>query len=554
MKRIFFACALTLLGSIFAPTARSQDVSIDFFYNNIDGGNWIEVGDYGYCWQPDVAASDRSWRPYADGYWAYTDLGWTWVSYEDWGWATYHYGRWLKLSDQGWVWVPGYRWGPAWVSWRFGGGYAGWAPLPPETEVVYESRPLTGHLDIEFDIGPACYNFVDVRYIGEPVLRSRLVPYEQNVTYVTQTVNVTNITYKNKTVYNYGPDLNTVNQFSSRPVQQLKLDRQSNVDLGAASKSGGLTKVQGNQLVVAAPQEIKKAGNTPPPPKLKTKVDQPKIEKGWSVVGDENAKNQFKEKLKAEDPKKILPPSIGGNAASAANANAPSASGMTGSPFEKGKGKGKNKNKQAEQADQIQAVAGTMTAPGESATMPERGKGKGKHKNRGVDQSQAGAAGESASPGAPTTMTSRNENPLMPGKGQGEHKNRGADQSQAGPTGSTMISPAAASSTSVPPETGKPGQPRFGGASPSGGEELNQQGKRKGMQNVGPSSGGPANPIQQDFTEERGNHKQFEQPPPGSAPIKPAGVNVPPEGGQTGAAKHEGRSKPQGAATATPGP
>jgi hypothetical protein len=511
MKRIFFACALMLLVSIFAPTARSQDVSIDFFYNNIDGGNWIEVGDYGYCWQPDVAASDRSWRPYADGYWAYTDLGWTWVSYEDWGWATYHYGRWLKLADQGWVWVPGYRWGPAWVSWRFGGGYAGWAPLPPETEVVYESRPLTGHLDIEFDIGPTCYNFVDVRYFGEPVLRSRLVPYEQNITYVTQTVNVTNVIYKNKTVYNYGPDLNAVNQFSSRPVQRLKLDRQSNVDLGAAAKSGSLTKVQGNQLVVAAPQEIKKAGNTPPPPKVKTKLDQPKIEKGWSVVGDENAKNQFKEKLKAEDPKKIPPPNIGGNAANAANANAQSTSGMTGSPFEKGKGKGKNKNKQA---DQIQAGAGTMTAPGESETMPERGKGKGKHKNRGVDQSQAG------------------------------------------PTGSTMISPAAESSTRVPPETGKPGKPLFGGASPSGGgEELNQHGKRKGIQNIGPSSGGPANPIQQDFNEERGNQKQSEQPPPGSAPIKPVGVNVPPQGGETGAAKHEGRGKPQGAAaTATPGP
>jgi len=116
--------------------------------------------------------------------------------------------------------------------WR---GYAGWAPLPPETEVVYESRPLTGHLDIEFDIGPSCYNFVDVRYIGEPVLRSRIVAYEQNVTYITQTVNVTNITYKNKTVYNYGPDLNTVNQFSSRPIQKLKLKRQANVDVATAA-------------------------------------------------------------------------------------------------------------------------------------------------------------------------------------------------------------------------------------------------------------------------------------------------------------------------------
>ena len=123
MRRILFAFALTLLVSGFAPQGKSQDVSVDFFYNNINGGSWVEVGNYGYCWQPDVAVSDTSWRPYADGYWAYTDLGWTWVSYEDWGWATYHYGRWVRLSDHGWVWVPGYRWGPAWVSWRFGGGF-----------------------------------------------------------------------------------------------------------------------------------------------------------------------------------------------------------------------------------------------------------------------------------------------------------------------------------------------------------------------------------------------------------------------------------------------
>ena len=55
---------------------------------------------------------------YADGYWAYTDVGWTWISYEDFGWATYHYGRWASLADYGWVWFPGsdLEWGPAWVS------------------------------------------------------------------------------------------------------------------------------------------------------------------------------------------------------------------------------------------------------------------------------------------------------------------------------------------------------------------------------------------------------------------------------------------------------
>ena len=38
-----------------------------------------------------------------------------------------------NLAGTGWVWVPGYTWAPAWVSWRYGDGYAGWAPLPPDS-------------------------------------------------------------------------------------------------------------------------------------------------------------------------------------------------------------------------------------------------------------------------------------------------------------------------------------------------------------------------------------------------------------------------------------
>src|SRR5713101_3541603 len=379
MKKLLFVFALGVLLLPFAPLAKSQEVSIDFFYNNLNGGSWIEVGNYGYCWQPDVAVSDPSWRPYSDGYWAYTDLGWTWVSYEDYGWATYHYGRWVRLADYGWVWRPGYEWGAAWVSWRFGGGYCGWAPLPPETEFVYESRPLTGHIDVEFDIGPAYYNFVDVRYIGEPVLRSRIIDVNQNVTYINQTVNVTNITYKNKTVYNYGPDLTVVNQYSSRPIQKLRLERQANVDVNAAAKSGSLTKVQGNVLVVAAPMKINKPAKEIAPPTVKTKVADVKVERGWSGV-DPNAQAQIKQKIKTENQKNIPPPTAGGNAAAAAGASAsvsPGTSVAPGmAPIEKGKPKGKG-------AEQFQAgattsPAGALTSPTTSPAFPERGKKKGK--------------------------------------------------------------------------------------------------------------------------------------------------------------------------------
>src|SRR5438477_881291 len=388
MKKLLFVFTLSVLLLPFIPQAKSQDVSVDFFYSNLNGGSWIEVGDYGYCWQPDIAASDPSWRPYADGYWAYTDLGWTWVSYEDWGWATYHYGRWVRIADLGWIWRPGYEWGPAWVSWRFGGGYAGWAPLPPDTEVVYESRPLTGQIDIEFDIGPAYYNFVDVRYIGEPVLRSRIVDVSQNVTYINQTVNVTNITYKNKTVYNYGPDLNVVNQYSSRPVQKLKLERQANVDFTAVAKSGGLMQVQGNALMVSAPTTIKKSATQIAPPSVKTKVADAKVEKGWSVAGDANAQTQLKEKIKTQDLKKVPPSTAGGNAAATAGASASVSPAASLAPVEKGKGKQKGKAAEPFQAGATASPAGALTSPTTSPAFPE----KGKHKGKAGEPMQSGAA------------------------------------------------------------------------------------------------------------------------------------------------------------------
>src|SRR5438270_291013 len=59
---------------------------------------------------------------------------------EPWGWATYHYGRWAMLDGRGWAWLPGRVWGPAWVAWRWGGGYAGWCPLGPRGAVYVQPR------------------------------------------------------------------------------------------------------------------------------------------------------------------------------------------------------------------------------------------------------------------------------------------------------------------------------------------------------------------------------------------------------------------------------
>jgi uncharacterized membrane protein YgcG len=98
-------------------------------------GQWVDTGEGpndGRAWRPDPDVVGEDFQPYATGgHWVYSDWGWTWESDYPWGWAPFHYGRWALTPSWGWVWYPGAVWAPAWVDWRFGGGYIGWAPLPP---------------------------------------------------------------------------------------------------------------------------------------------------------------------------------------------------------------------------------------------------------------------------------------------------------------------------------------------------------------------------------------------------------------------------------------
>jgi uncharacterized membrane protein YgcG len=118
-----------------------SSVSFETFEDGLEPhGQWVTVGSYGRVWRPIGVHS--GWRPYYNGRWEWTHEGWLWVSAEPWGWATYHYGRWAFDSFHGWVWVPGYQWAPAWVSWRFGADYIGWAPLGPGVSVYVTNYPV----------------------------------------------------------------------------------------------------------------------------------------------------------------------------------------------------------------------------------------------------------------------------------------------------------------------------------------------------------------------------------------------------------------------------
>ena len=127
-------------------------------YNELEAnGDWVDTEDYGYVWTPDDVADD--WKPYTDGYWGYGPSGYIWVSYEPWGWAPYHYGRWNWVGGYGWCWIPGRVFGGAWVSWSWGNAYLGWAPLDYWGYPAYRHARYYGYYD------PWAWTFVSYHHV-----------------------------------------------------------------------------------------------------------------------------------------------------------------------------------------------------------------------------------------------------------------------------------------------------------------------------------------------------------------------------------------------------
>ena len=83
-------------------------------------GNWETAVEYGNVWIPTRVAA--GWEPYRDGNWVWTrQWGWSWVDNAPWGFAPFHYGRWVQFRGS-WAWAPGRfeprpAYSPALVAW-----------------------------------------------------------------------------------------------------------------------------------------------------------------------------------------------------------------------------------------------------------------------------------------------------------------------------------------------------------------------------------------------------------------------------------------------------
>ena len=163
-------------------------------YEDLDDyGDWRDDPSYGHVWFPNRV--DAGWAPYHEGHWAWiAPWGWTWVDDAPWGYAPFHYGRWISAGGR-WGWVAGPVdvvpvYAPALVvfvgSLGVVGGNVGWFPLGPREVYV----PT-------YNVSREYVNRVN---ISNTTVNTTTINNVYNTTIVNKSTTITNVTYVNKTV------------------------------------------------------------------------------------------------------------------------------------------------------------------------------------------------------------------------------------------------------------------------------------------------------------------------------------------------------------------
>jgi|GEM_PF-3056587 len=252
------ACALAML--IGAPLAGAPalvsaahaqaEVSFNVFFDRLSSnGVWVKSDRYDYVWCPSV---DTDWMPYSRGHWIYlADRGWYFDSDEPFAWAVYHYGRWYRDTNIGWCWVPGDVWSPAWVTWRRGDDYLGWAPLQPEGQGY-----AVGTTVATADVPQEDWVFVPSRQFLAPQLSASIIIGNRQPDVFTRTQTVGPVVVQNNIVVNNVINVQFVEQQTGTKVQPVKAE--------TTAQPQTTTNVTNNTIQVFNPTLHKPAANEAP--------------------------------------------------------------------------------------------------------------------------------------------------------------------------------------------------------------------------------------------------------------------------------------------------
>lgn len=207
----------------------SGSLNISFFYDYLSPyGRWILI-DGDWCWQPNAMLISVGWAPYySRGRWVYTNWGWCWVSDYSWGWVPFHYGRWFRHHRHGWCWWPDNVWGPAWVAWRHGHGYWGWAPIPRHHHYRHghgwyhhKRRLRHGH---DFGLTWLDYFYLPTGRMADPKPWVHIVPPERGRDLFARTsFDPGGIGEQGGRIFNRGPLPDEVGRESGEPLKPLTI-------------------------------------------------------------------------------------------------------------------------------------------------------------------------------------------------------------------------------------------------------------------------------------------------------------------------------------------
>ena len=179
----------------FDDSRSAQYVSRDVVgYDDLDDyGEWRDDREYGHVWFPSQVES--GWAPYRAGHWDWiAPWGWTWVDDAPWGYAPFHYGRWVFVGQR-WGWVagpPSVRpvYAPALVAFLgSGAGFGenvGWFPLAPHEVYVPWYRVSRRYVERVNETNTS--------------VSTTTITNVYNTTIVQRTTNITNVTYVNRNV------------------------------------------------------------------------------------------------------------------------------------------------------------------------------------------------------------------------------------------------------------------------------------------------------------------------------------------------------------------
>lgn len=221
MKKLIIAAVLIVFGlsaNADANTNFAKRVG-GYFYTSLSPyGTWMEIGFGTPVWRPTIMK--RTWSPYYQGQWIYTDYGWYWDSYEPFGEIVYHYGRWYYDDYYGWIWIPDYEWAPAWVDWRYDDDYIGWAPLSP---YALFSITIGIHYTHDYYVPYNHWNYVKYNHFCDQNVYSYYVAPKYKHRVHNRTKMRTNYSYYDGRVRNDGVEFDRIRERSGRNIEKRNL-------------------------------------------------------------------------------------------------------------------------------------------------------------------------------------------------------------------------------------------------------------------------------------------------------------------------------------------